>query len=66
MQQKGNDEFHLRELADRLQFKVDKVEDRFTLCRTSDVVQPVCEKDLTLSEAKEFLETWKLRGFHGG
>ena len=33
-----------------------------TLIRTADVSRPVNEKDLTLKEAEELLETWKLRG----
>ena len=55
-------EFRMRDLAQRLLFKVEKTDGRFTLIRTSDVSRPVNEKDLTLKEAEELLETWKLRG----
>jgi hypothetical protein len=66
MQQEREGEANLRALADRLQFTVEKIGDRFSLTRTADVEQPVRERGLTIAEAKEFLETWKLRGFHGG
>jgi hypothetical protein len=57
---------NLRTLAERLQFKVEQHGDRFTLTRTADVSQPVVEEGLTLSEAQELLERWKLRGLGGG
>ena len=53
-------------LAAQLQFKVQRDGGRFTLSRTADVSQPVREKNLTLTEAEKLLETWKLRGPHGG
>jgi hypothetical protein len=56
----------LRVLAERLQFSVEKAGDRFRLTRTAEVSRPVCEDGLTLTEAEELLETWKLRGAHGG
>ena len=56
----------LRRLAERLQFKVEQHGDRFTLTRTADVSRPVVEEGLTLSEAEELLERWKLRGLGGG
>lgn len=59
-------EQHLRALADKLLFKVEKSGDRFTLLRTVDVSQPVRHGRLTLSEAEELLSTWKLRGLQGG
>ena len=59
-------EIHLRALAHQLFFVVEKNGDRFTLKRTADVSHPVCEEGLTLSEAEQLLQTWKLRGFHGG
>jgi hypothetical protein len=59
-------ETKLRELAERLQFKVEQRGDRFTLTRTADVSRPVVEEGLTLSEAEELLERWKLRGLGGG
>jgi hypothetical protein len=57
---------NLRGLAERLQFTVEQHGDRFTLTRTADVSRPVVEKGLTLSEAEELLERWKLRGLGGG
>lgn len=59
-------EDRLRELAERLMFKVTKSGELFTLVRTADVSEPVIESDLTLHESEELLETWKLRGPHGG
>jgi hypothetical protein len=56
----------LRALAGQLFFKVEKSGDRFSLTRTVDVPHPVSEQGLSLTQAEEFLETWKLRGFHGG
>jgi hypothetical protein len=55
-------ESRLRDLAQRLLFKVEKSNGRYTLVRTADVSRPVTEKDLTLKEAEDLLETWKLRG----
>jgi hypothetical protein len=57
-------EAHMRALAGRLEFAVQKISDRFTLVRTADVTPPVCEDRLTLDQAEGLLETWKLRG-HG-
>ena len=57
-------EAHLGKLAGQLLFTVEKKAERFTLTRTADVEQRIYKKDLT--EAEEFLETWKLRGPHGG
>ena len=59
-------ESHLRRLADQLMFSVEKTGERFTLTRTADVSEPVINRSLTLSEAEELLEVWKLRGPHGG
>jgi hypothetical protein len=36
----------------------------FSLYREADVSQPVRHDGLTLDEAEEILNTWKLRGFH--
>jgi hypothetical protein len=44
-------------LADRLEFTVETMGDRFKLTRTSDVSRPVCEEGLTLAEAEELLST---------
>ena len=38
----------------------------FTLTRTIDVSRPAREENLTLDEARDLLETWKLRGLGGG
>jgi hypothetical protein len=55
----------MMELATRLQFLVEKHESRYSLRRVADVSAPV-QDNLALEEAVEFLNTWKLRGFHGG
>ena len=52
----------MRTLASRLEFSVEKAGGRFTLLRTADVVPPVCEECLTLNQAEQLLQTWKLRG----
>jgi len=59
-------EHQMRELAARLLFNVQEQEGRFTLTRAVDVPAPVRHDNLTLAEAEEILETWKLRGAHGG
>ena len=59
-------ESKLQSLADRLQFTIVKTHDRYTLTRTADVPRPVREEGLTLEQAEDILETWKLRGPHGG
>ena len=66
MQWSNEREAHLRSLADQLLFTIEKIGERFTLTRVADVSSPVSESNLTLAEAEAFLETWKLRGFHGG
>ena len=66
MQEQSEREANLSGLAARLEFKVEKTGDRFKLTRTADVPRPVCEEGLTLAQAEELLESWKLRGFHGG
>jgi hypothetical protein len=66
MQTSTDRESHLRRLADQLMFTVEKTGERFTLTRTADVSEPVINRALTLSEAEELLEVWKLRGPHGG
>jgi hypothetical protein len=52
----------MRTLASRLEFSVEKAGARFTLLRTADVMPPVYEERLTLNQAEELLQTWKLRG----
>ena len=56
----------LLDLAARLYFTVEKRGSRFSLFRDVDVRRPVRRDDLTIKQAEELLETWKLRGFHGG
>jgi hypothetical protein len=52
----------MRTLAGRLEFSVEKAGDRFTLLRTADVAPSVREACLTLDQAEQLLQTWKLRG----
>ena len=56
----------LRTLAKMLLFRVEQDGPLFTLTRTADVSTPVRHEGLTIEEAEEVLNTWKLRGFHGG
>lgn len=56
----------MRELASKLFFTLTKEGSRFGLYREADVSQPVRHDGLTLDEVEETLNTWKLRGFHGG
>jgi hypothetical protein len=59
-------EAHLRALADRLLFEVEKSGERFTLTRTADVSKQVRHERLTIEQAEELLGNWKLRGLGGG
>ena len=59
-------ERRLNELASELFFTLRKHGERFTLTRDVDVPSPVCQENLTLDEVEETLNTWKLRGPHGG
>jgi len=59
-------ERHLRALADKLLFTVEKHGRGFTLSRTADVSRPVRREGLSLDEAEELLTAWKLRGLGGG
>jgi len=54
------------DLAKQLLFHVEKHGSNYSLRRVADVSAPVEEGNLTLEEAEAFLNTWKLRGFHGG
>jgi hypothetical protein len=56
----------MMELAKRLQFRVEKHGSRYSLRRVADVSAPVEKENFALEEAEDFLNTWKLRGFHGG
>jgi hypothetical protein len=55
-----------RELASKLFFTLTGEGARFALYRDVDVSKPVRHDGLTLDEAEEILNTWKLRGPHGG
>ena len=59
-------EAHLRDLAERMHFRMEKSGERFTLTRTIDLPRPARETDLTLDEVQEVLDIWKLRGLSGG
>lgn len=59
-------EAHLRALADKLMFDVERSGERFTLTRTADVSKPVRHERLTIDQAEELLGNWKLRGLGGG
>jgi hypothetical protein len=62
----GDRESEMISLAGRLLFDVEKQGSRYALLRSTDVSEPVRKDGLSLAEAEEFLNTWKLRGFHGG
>ncbi|HEY4404621.1 MAG TPA: hypothetical protein VGN55_08195 [Xanthobacteraceae bacterium] len=59
-------ERHLFHLAGLLLFDVKKEGGSFSLTRTADVERPLHQDGLTIEEAEEVLNTWKLRGPHGG
>jgi hypothetical protein len=59
-------ERRLRELATKLLFTLEKQGAMFTLARDVDVPEPVRHENLTLDEVEDILNTWKLRGPHGG
>jgi hypothetical protein len=59
-------EQHLQELAEKLLFELQAEGQGYTLTRDVDVPEPVRHENLTLDEVEEILNTWKLRGFHGG
>ena len=64
VQKQNEREAHMRSLAYQLEFTVEKTGELFTLTRTADVSPPEHAERLTLTQAEELLETWKLRG-HG-
>jgi hypothetical protein len=67
MQQNETDrEPRLRELASKLLFSMENQGGGFRLYRDADVSSPVRHEGLTLDEVEEILNTWKLRGPHGG
>jgi hypothetical protein len=61
-----NREARLRELASKLLFTMEGEGSRFCLYRDADVSRPVRHEGLTLDQVEEILNTWKLRGPHGG
>jgi hypothetical protein len=65
-QTRSKREISMRALAQRLEFEVKESDGRFTLIRTVDAPRAVREESLTLDEAEDMLQRWKLRGFHGG
>ena len=59
-------ETQLRALAERLEFRMDGSDGRYSLTRTADLSRPEREVNLTLDEVEDLLDTWKLRGLGGG
>jgi hypothetical protein len=59
-------EARLRELASKLFFTLKSQGSHFVLYRDVDVSRPVRHEGLTLDEVESILNTWKLRGPHGG
>lgn len=59
-------EAELRTLAERLEFRMDGSNGRYTLTRTVDLSRTEREENLTLDQVEKLLETWKLRGLGGG
>lgn len=66
MQTAQEREQHLFHLAGLLMFEVGKQGGSFSLTRTADTETPLHQEGLSIEEAEEILNTWKLRGFHGG
>jgi hypothetical protein len=63
---KDERERRLGDLARKLLFTLEKHGARFTLARDIDVPEPVRHQNLDLAEVEDVLNTWKLRGPHGG
>jgi len=61
-----NRERKAKHLAEKMFFKLTRKGDRYSLCRTVGLSGPARRENLTLEEVEEELETWKLRGPHGG
>ena len=59
-------EARLRELAAKLFFTLERRGLRFALYRDVDVARPVRHDGLTIDDVEDVLNTWKLRGLHGG
>ena len=53
-------------LAEELHFQLEKRNSRFSLRRELPDEEQVRREDLTLDEAEQFLNRWKLRGLGGG
>lgn len=67
MNRSRSDRVHaMKALAEQLMFDVEEHGARYSLCRDADLPTSVRGDNLTLEEAEELLQTWKLRGFHGG
>jgi hypothetical protein len=56
----------LKELAAKLMFEVQKNGSRFSLRRDAGLSERFQSDNLTMEEAENILNTWKLRGYHGG
>ena len=56
----------VKRLSKSMYFKLTRQGDRYSLCRTVGLSGPARRENLTLDEVEEELETWKLRGPHGG
>ena len=59
-------EDRMKVLAGKLHFEVEKTGSKFSFYREVDLSEPVRHDDLTLDEAEDLLNRWKLRGLHGG
>jgi hypothetical protein len=59
-------EERLHQLASKLSFTFQREGSRYALYREADVSRPVRHEELTLDQAEEILNRWKLRGPHGG
>jgi hypothetical protein len=59
-------EMRLRALASKLFFTLRREGPRFGLYRDVDVSTAVRHDGLSLDEVEDILNTWKLRGPHGG
>jgi hypothetical protein len=62
----SEEEREARRLAEQLLFRLEPQGSGYLLTRDADVDHPVRHENLSLAQAKEILNTWKLRGFHGG
>jgi hypothetical protein len=58
-------EAHLGELAERLEFTMEKAGGCFAT-RSADLSRPERRENLTLDQVEHLLDTWQLRGLGGG